>query len=75
MQYSIPPRPQYPLVLRAVEELKTLGRYKIQGVLGKGAMGLVYDGIDPNLDRRVAIKTILTGKFDPEAARMIAVRF
>jgi serine/threonine-protein kinase len=58
-----------------VEELKSLGRYKIQGVLGKGAMGLVYDGRDPNLDRRVAIKTILTRKLDPEAARLIAVRF
>ena len=58
-----------------MEELKTLGRYKIQGVLGKGAMGLVYEGLDPNLDRRVAIKTILTRKLDPEAARMIAVRF
>jgi len=58
-----------------VEELKTLGRYKIQGVLGKGAMGLVYDGLDPNLNRRVAIKTILTRKMDEEAARMIAVRF
>jgi eukaryotic-like serine/threonine-protein kinase len=58
-----------------VEELKTLGRYKIQGVLGKGAMGLVYDGLDPNLDRRVAIKTILTRKLDAEAARMITVRF
>ena len=34
--------------------LKSLGRYEIRGVLGKGAMGLVYDGHDPNLDRRVA---------------------
>jgi len=59
----------------AVDEIKSLGRYKIQGVLGKGAMGLVYDGVDPNLDRRVAIKTILTRKLDPEAARMITVRF
>src|SRR5690349_9095321 len=59
----------------AVEEIKSLGRYKIRGVLGKGAMGLVYDGVDPNLDRRVAIKTILTRKLDPEAARMISVRF
>jgi serine/threonine-protein kinase len=56
-------------------ELKSLGRYKIQGVLGKGAMGLVYDGLDPNLNRRVAIKTILTRKLDAEAARMISVRF
>jgi serine/threonine-protein kinase len=56
-------------------DLKSLGRYQIQGVLGKGAMGLVYDGIDPNLGRRVAIKTILTRKLDAEAARMISVRF
>jgi eukaryotic-like serine/threonine-protein kinase len=58
-----------------VDELKSLGRYQIQGVLGKGAMGLVCDGMDPNLGRRVAIKTILTRKLDPEAARMISVRF
>jgi serine/threonine-protein kinase len=58
-----------------VDELKSLGRYQIQGVLGKGAMGLVYDGLDPNLNRRVAIKTILTRKLDAEAARMIGVRF
>jgi eukaryotic-like serine/threonine-protein kinase len=58
-----------------MDELKSLGRYQIQGVLGKGAMGLVYDGLDPNLNRRVAIKTILTRKLDEEAARMIAVRF
>ncbi len=58
-----------------MEELKTLGRYQIQGVLGKGAMGLVYDGRDPNLARRVAIKTILTRKLDAEAARLVALRF
>jgi eukaryotic-like serine/threonine-protein kinase len=56
-------------------ELKSLGRYQINGVLGKGAMGLVYDGVDPKLNRRVAIKTILTGKLSPEAARMASVRF
>jgi len=38
-------------------------------------MGLVYDGLDPKLDRRVAIKTILTRKLSAEAARMAAVRF
>src|SRR5437868_993452 len=58
-----------------MEELKSLGRYQVKGVLGKGAMGLVYDAVDPQLDRRVAIKTILTRKLDAEAARMIAVRF
>ncbi len=58
-----------------MNELKSLGRYEIKGVLGQGAMGLVYDGLDPGLNRRVAIKTILTRKLDAEAARMVGVRF
>jgi eukaryotic-like serine/threonine-protein kinase len=56
-------------------ELTALGRYKIQGVLGKGAMGLVYDGLDPTLDRRVAIKTILTSALDEATARHYSMRF
>ena len=36
---------------------KTLGRYEIVRELGKGAMGVVYEGLDPNIGRRVAIKT------------------
>lgn len=34
-----------------------LGRYEIVRELGKGAMGVVYEGRDPALNRRVAIKT------------------
>jgi serine/threonine protein kinase len=58
-----------------VDELKSLGRYQIQGVLGKGAMGLVYDGRDPKLNRRVAIKTILTRTLDEATARHYSMRF
>jgi serine/threonine protein kinase len=36
---------------------KRLGRYEIVRELGKGAMGVVYEGRDPNIGRRVAIKT------------------
>ena len=58
-----------------MEQPKALGRYKIEGVLGKGAMGLVYDGRDPTLDRRVAIKTIITRNLDEATAKHYAMRF
>ena len=56
-------------------ELKKLGRYEIKGVLGKGAMGLVYDGVDPQLNRRVAIKTIITKNLDEATAKHYTMRF
>lgn len=44
-----------------------LGRYKITGLLGKGAMGYVYKGLDPAINRPVALKTIrLDFVTDPE---------
>jgi eukaryotic-like serine/threonine-protein kinase len=58
-----------------MKQPKSLGRYQIKGVLGKGAMGLVYDGLDPRLDRRVAIKTILTSTLDEATAKHYSMRF
>lgn len=35
-----------------------LGKYRVTGVLGEGAMGIVYKGFDPDIQREVAIKTM-----------------
>jgi serine/threonine protein kinase len=56
-------------------QYKKLGRYELLRVLGKGAMGVVYEGRDPNLDRRVAIKTIMVDDLGPDAAAEYEARF
>jgi serine/threonine protein kinase len=55
--------------------LKKLGRYDLVRVLGKGAMGVVYEGRDPNLERRVAIKTVKVENLSEEAAAEYEARF
>jgi serine/threonine protein kinase len=38
--------------------MEKIGKYDIVGILGKGAMGIVYKAFDPDISREVAIKTI-----------------
>ncbi len=55
--------------------VKKLGRYDIVRTLGKGAMGLVYEGKDTVLQRRVAIKTIIVENLDSKSAEEYESRF
>lgn len=53
-----------------------LGRYRLMKELGKGAMGVVYLGHDPRMNRFVAIKTMLfKQEFDDDEIEMAKERF
>ncbi|MDY6919387.1 MAG: serine/threonine-protein kinase [Pseudomonadota bacterium] len=52
-----------------------LGRYQIERELGRGAMGVVYLGLDPKIARRVAIKTLSYREFDTADLNLIKERF
>jgi serine/threonine-protein kinase len=52
-----------------------IGKYRIDSVLGKGAMGVVYKGFDPGIERTVAIKTVRKDLVDPDLAVQVMARF
>jgi serine/threonine-protein kinase len=57
-------------------EKPMLGRYQIEKELGKGAMGVVYMGRDPKINRVVAIKTMaLSQEFEADELVEVKERF
>ena len=42
--------------LEDLQDIKKIGRYEITGKLGRGSMGIVYQGRDPYIKRDVSIK-------------------
>ncbi|PTQ88265.1 serine/threonine-protein kinase [Agitococcus lubricus] len=58
------------------DEKPMLGRYQVEKELGKGAMGVVYLGKDPKINRVVAIKTMaLKEEFEADELEEVKERF
>jgi serine/threonine protein kinase len=54
--------------------VRTIGKYVIERVLGRGGMGTVYLARDPGLDRHVAVKTLTLGPADAAEPRLRFLR-
>jgi serine/threonine protein kinase/TPR repeat protein len=52
-----------------------LGKYVIRRELGRGAMGVVYEGYDPMIERSVALKVLRLDEGNAELAAELRMRF
>jgi serine/threonine-protein kinase len=63
------------VLIDSAETKPTLGRYEVVKELGRGAMGTVYLGKDPRINREVAIKTLRYEDIDDEQLAEVKKRF
>ncbi len=58
-----------------MSDVKTIGKYQVRQVLGRGGMGVVYQAYDPDMDRLVAIKTLHANLLVEDGADNLVSRF
>ena len=63
------------MLLNNMETRPTLGRYEVIKEIGQGAIGTVYLGRDPKINRKVAIKTLRYNDVDPQQLTEVRERF
>jgi len=63
------------LTMDSAETLPTLGRYEVLKELGQGAVGTVYLGRDPKINREVAIKVLRYDEVSEDRLAEVKKRF
>ena len=63
------------IVIKTADSMRKIGRYQIIRELGRGAMGIVYLGMDPLINREVAIKTLRSQDADEKEIAATKTRF
>ena len=57
------------------ENLQMIGKYQVKSLLGEGGIGVVYEGYDPDIQRRVAIKVLHPHLISGKAGEELLARF
>src|SRR5215813_11350810 len=53
------PKDDLPKTPESIESaLRAVGKYRVDSIIGRGAVGIVYKGYDPQIERPVALKTL-----------------